>query len=208
MQYNQNDHGQEWLNSHEAPVQGPRQLDKSQKIAVAVLAFFALVVFSVWLVQTRKSLSMNQRPSSNQQLSQDCPGGNCELNSELSQRLKDTDKDGLSDYDELNVYNTSAYLEDSDSDGYSDKQEIDSQNDPNCPFGVQCHSEPIPADQNPIRTKSVDPSDAMKNLSEVDVLRRTLVEAGMDQEVLDQISDEVLLDTYKEVFEGEAKPEL
>ncbi len=51
---------------------------------------------------------------------------------------KDTDSDGLSDYDELYVYNTSPYIEDTDSDGYSDKEEIDSGYDPNCPKGKDC----------------------------------------------------------------------
>ena len=53
-------------------------------------------------------------------------------------RLLDTDKDGLSDYDELNFYHTSPYLDDTDSDGYSDKDEIDNLDDPNCPKGYIC----------------------------------------------------------------------
>lgn len=53
-------------------------------------------------------------------------------------KTKDTDGDGLSDYDELIVYKTSPYLEDTDSDGFIDKQEIESGNDPNCPVGRDC----------------------------------------------------------------------
>ncbi|MDP3244155.1 MAG: hypothetical protein Q8M83_00670 [bacterium] len=53
-------------------------------------------------------------------------------------KIKDTDGDGLSDYDELIVYKTSPYLEDTDSDGFIDKQEIASGNDPNCPVGRDC----------------------------------------------------------------------
>ena len=55
-------------------------------------------------------------------------------------KTKDTDSDGLSDYDELNVYGTSPYLKDSDGDSYSDKIEIDSNNDPNCPKGTECRT--------------------------------------------------------------------
>src|SRR3989338_6817300 len=44
--------------------------------------------------------------------------------------LLDSDKDGLSDFDELNVYKTSPYLADTDSDGISDKVEIDAFEDP------------------------------------------------------------------------------
>ncbi|MCD4705490.1 hypothetical protein K8R61_00225 [bacterium] len=50
----------------------------------------------------------------------------------------DTDHDGLSDYDELNIYYSSIYIADSDSDGYSDKQEVDTGDDPNCPRGKNC----------------------------------------------------------------------
>ncbi len=51
---------------------------------------------------------------------------------------KDTDKDGISDYDELYIYKTSPYLTDSDSDGFDDKAEVFSGNDPNCPTGRDC----------------------------------------------------------------------
>jgi len=39
-------------------------------------------------------------------------------------RIKDTDGDGLSDFDELNTYATSPYLEDTDLDGVSDYDEM------------------------------------------------------------------------------------
>ena len=53
-------------------------------------------------------------------------------------KTKDTDADGLSDYDELNNYKTSPYLADSDSDGYTDGDEIAKGYDPNCPQGRTC----------------------------------------------------------------------
>lgn len=53
---------------------------------------------------------------------------------------KDTDEDGLSDYEELYIYNTSPYIEDTDSDGYLDKEEIENGYDPNCPKGKNCMS--------------------------------------------------------------------
>ena len=37
---------------------------------------------------------------------------------------KDTDGDGISDYDEVNIFGTSMYLKDSDGDGITDDQEI------------------------------------------------------------------------------------
>ena len=53
-------------------------------------------------------------------------------------QLKDTDRDGISDYDEQYVYRTSPYLVDSDSDGLSDSEEIAKGEDPNCPLGKNC----------------------------------------------------------------------
>jgi len=53
---------------------------------------------------------------------------------------QDSDLDGLSDYSEIYLYKTSAYLEDSDSDGIWDKQEILAGSDPNCPEGQVCET--------------------------------------------------------------------
>lgn len=53
-------------------------------------------------------------------------------------RSKDTDQDGLYDYDEFYTYQTSPYLPDSDSDGQSDGDEVLKGSDPNCPVGQNC----------------------------------------------------------------------
>jgi hypothetical protein len=45
-------------------------------------------------------------------------------------KLIDSDKDGLSDYEELFIYFTDVLNTDTDGDGYSDKEEIDSGFDP------------------------------------------------------------------------------
>lgn len=57
---------------------------------------------------------------------------------EAELKTKDTDADGISDWDEANVYRTSAYLVDSDSDGLSDSLEIAEGTDPNCPKDREC----------------------------------------------------------------------
>ncbi len=54
------------------------------------------------------------------------------------QRAKDTDRDGLNDYAELNTYKTSPYLADTDSDAIADAIEIAQGSDPNCPTGQTC----------------------------------------------------------------------
>ncbi len=202
------------------PVQS-KQLDKSQKIAVAVLAFFAVLVMVVWLIQTKQSLSNpNNRNSIPTNQASTCSGGSCGTPNEADLRLKDTDGDGLNDYDELNLHNTSPYLEDSDSDGYSDGQEVQSQNDPNCPFGQQCYVEPVLPNDNlekstadflsNSKANNIDP-DNIENLiktsenildggGDADSLRAMLIQAGMDTEALNSISDEYLMDAYKDIL--------
>ena len=119
----------------------PSSLNKNQKIAAGVLAVFALLVIGLWAAQFKKSISQPfaYTPNNGNIQGQAISGEDGE-DSDTALRAKDTDKDGLNDYDELNIYNTSPYLEDSDSDGFSDKQEIDSENDPNCPVGRDCFS--------------------------------------------------------------------
>jgi hypothetical protein len=54
------------------------------------------------------------------------------------EKATDTDSDGLSDYDEKNVYGTSPYLSDTDSDGIDDRTEVMSGTDPLCKTGATC----------------------------------------------------------------------
>src|SRR3989338_4439411 len=58
---------------------------------------------------------------------------------------KDTDRDGVPDAQELQVYRTSPFLEDTDSDGASDREEIASGGDPNCPQGQDCRTLAFPS---------------------------------------------------------------
>ncbi len=109
-------------------------LSRGQKIAVAVLAFFSFFVIVLWLIQFKQSIA---NPMDKTKTASDSVVGDS-ANEETVDVVKDTDGDGLTDYNELNTYKTSPYLEDSDSDGFSDKVEVDSEKDPNCPTGQTC----------------------------------------------------------------------
>ncbi|MBI2476661.1 hypothetical protein HYV72_00650, partial [Candidatus Uhrbacteria bacterium] len=61
-----------------------------------------------------------------------------ELKDIEAQKKEDTDGDGISNYEETNVYRTIAYLADSDGDGFSDGEEIRTGHDPNCPTNQDC----------------------------------------------------------------------
>lgn len=111
-------------------------LGKNQKIAVGVLAVLAVSVVFLWAAQLKNSINgpFVYNPNSDQ------TDSSSDVNSAEALKTKDTDQDGLTDWDELNTYKTSPYLADSDSDGITDKDEINKGTDPNCPEGRTCSS--------------------------------------------------------------------
>ncbi|MFA6307147.1 MAG: thrombospondin type 3 repeat-containing protein [Patescibacteria group bacterium] len=211
----------------EKPEQSPPPLNKNQKIAAASLAVFAVFILALWFAQLRSNIygPFNASTSQNQVATD-------EQNSDEALKTKDTDGDGLSDYDELNIYNTSPYLEDTDSDGFKDGEEIAKGFDPNCPQGRTCagtglieesggdQASTAPASSNstlnnllnqygataPATTGSADLSssqlDALKNIDAVS-LRQLLLQAGMQKEILDKISDADLLKSFQETLGGQ-----
>ncbi len=97
-------------------------------------------------------------------------------------RLKDTDGDGLSDYDELYTYGTSPYLVDSDSDGVSDYDEI--------VFGqgTENTSKEIVIGEN-----TMDMNEALRasiNTMTLDEFKKELLNSGYDKEIVDVITEE------------------
>lgn len=148
-------------------------------------------------------------------------------------QAQDTDLDGLSDYDELNIYQTSPYLPDSDSDGFSDKEEIDSGNDPNCPAGQECRTDkvaPLNTNPPPLDVPGFSPGqlDSGKGAGQsiigsgealspeivqqfqdlsAEEIRQLLKSSGQltEEQIkqLEQIDDQTLLEIYKEVLKGE-----
>jgi hypothetical protein len=104
---------------------------------------------------------------------------------------RDTDSDGLSDYDEIYLYHTSAYLKDTDSDGIDDKTEITQGSDPACPQGQSCTSNTFKS-----TTGTGAPSGTTPTAEEI---RAFLKNNGATSEQLAKYDDATLIKLYSEV---------
>ncbi|MDD4289649.1 MAG: hypothetical protein PHH83_00025 [Patescibacteria group bacterium] len=101
-------------------------------------------------------------------------------------RIKDTDLDGLPDYEELNTYNTSPYLEDTDLDGVSDYDEMILGRDGEC-SGDNCKIITAPEEE-------LDVMSLLGGLDFQDVdfqtFKQTLIESGYDEATFDSLTEE------------------
>ena len=120
---------------------------------------------------------------------------------ELSQQ--DTDGDGLNDYDELYVHQTSPYLEDSDSDGVGDGQELVSSTNPNCAFERNC--EQLGASTAAQLGTELDTS-ALLGAVQINgqitpqKVRELLLAVGVEQSKIDSLDDVAVLEVYQEML--------
>lgn len=179
---------------------------RQQKIAVVFLAIFAILIFVLWGWQFSAQLN---KPFATDKKAQSEPVVN-------DLHLVDSDSDGLSDYDEINVYHTSPYLEDSDSDTINDKQEILQGSDPNCPTGKVCSttqdetinsgtsstSEPIV--NNPVVSDEATIVPGIGNEVTPAMLRQILLQNGYDAATLEKISDEDIMRSYQEAIKSQS----
>ncbi len=113
---------------------GLDDFNKRHKIAFGLLCVSLVAIVTLWVVQLRRNIVNPLYPEDTA-----APVATAPVSDDAAAlKTKDTDVDGLNDWDEINLYKTSAYLKDTDSDGFNDKEEIASGNDPNCPQGKQC----------------------------------------------------------------------
>jgi len=104
----------------------------------------------------------------------------------------DTDKDGLSDYLEIYVYGTSAYIEDTDSDGISDRVEVVSGANPLCGNPEGCNVDIFsgaPANQN---------NDIVQSTDNDSVVKQNLIDLGFAASDLESLSSEELAQLYEQ----------
>ena len=142
-----------------------------------------------------------------------------EAESDLASKYKleemDTDEDGLSDYDELYIYDTSPYLSDTDSDEISDYDEIALNSDPLCAEGQDCYGlddnfliEPDEVVFDDISVDAVEvenneglsiAEDIISGEVDVSILRQLLLDNGFSEEELNKVSDDDLKKVYSDI---------
>lgn len=123
----------------------------------------------------------------------------------------DTDRDRLSDFDELYRYHTSPFLSDTDSDGRTDSAEVQGGSDPNCPLGRTCGglttggtgtaTNTAPGNANATGQNTNAVAAALSGSLSADELRRLLAGSGAPQYVLDATSDADLLTLYRQTLQ-------
>ena len=174
--------------------------EKTAMAAVLVVSFLAVILGVTQLAQAVK------RPIADLMSLQDASNINAQNDAvaNLEQQLKDTDGDGLTDYNELNIYKTSPYLSDSDSDGISDKAEIDAGHDPNCAGRDNCFRTDITqstgATASTEQPGQLNIQALLSGQSDPQTIRNLLSQQGFPKETLDKISDEQLLLTYRQAL--------
>ncbi|MFA5000395.1 MAG: hypothetical protein WC545_03480 [Patescibacteria group bacterium] len=199
----------------------PEKLPKAQKTAVWFLSVLALMIFAGWLWQIQNHINSPFAYPANKAASELI----IESDYLIVLQNRDTDSDGLSDYDEIYVHKTSPYLEDTDSDGLSDYEEIKAGTDPTCPQGKNClvpetTGELTGGTVSGLNAVIVDPllgtagsglygtnEEILQNVlaGNIDAatLRALLLQSGAVAEDLDKISDEDLMRSYQETLESQ-----
>jgi hypothetical protein len=202
-----------------------KQLTKNQKWSLGGLAFFAVLIFVMWFMHMRENiiLPIYGGYDLSQIQTNDITGVVAEDNLTALQKKTDTDQDGLSDWDESNVYNTSPYLPDTDGEGIMDGAEVKAGTNPNCPEGQDCAvvSTTNTTTQTPqtttdntnsntdtnVDTSQTTTSDTASDTAVIQqvfgdnpdaaTIRAILAQNGMTQEQLAQYTDEQLIATFQ-----------
>jgi len=192
-------------------------LPRSKKTAVILLSTVAASILVIWFWQFNIRINKPFNPDPDQQ----AVIASQKAAATASEQTRDTDHDGLSDYDEINIYHTSPFIEDTDGDGISDGQEVKNGTDPLCPEGTNCGVTNLAA---PIATSTIDISQtnnqatstidqtlllqALSGAGDPASLRALLIQNGADQTTLNNISDADLMTSYDEVLKSQTSSTL
>ncbi|MDO8499244.1 MAG: hypothetical protein Q7S66_01120 [bacterium] len=179
---------------------------KEQKIGLVLLSCFTVLAIGLGFLQIRNvmygPLALNNAvPSSIRD----------EVVNPDYLRYRDTDHDGMSDFDELYIYGTSQYLADTDSDAIPDKQEVEQGTNPNCDetnsdCGNMVNNPAWQSTNSTLVVPLSDPGPAPSGLNDAlndpVQLRALLKQSGMTDAALKQISDSELLNLVKEFMKS------
>lgn len=185
-------------------------LQRGQKLGVMLLSIFAIFAIGLGFLQIRNTMYApfalnNGVPYTSKD----------DINTNEALIYRDTDKDGLNDFDELYVYITSPYLADTDSDGMDDKTEVEKGTSPICAEGKDCSNPIFTGESLPITaaassTTSSEPLPPTQDLASIlnnpTEIRKALVASGFDKAVLDQMSDEDLMKVVTEILNSSSTP--
>ncbi len=116
---------------------------------------------------------------------------------------KDTDGDGLYDFEERLDYGTSQYLADTDGDGFLDKKEVEAGSDPLNQTSTS-YNKKAEGEKGQVLEKTFSNEDN-KNIQEsekqvsADEIRQLLInQGGLSKEVVDNFDDKTLKSLYNE----------
>lgn len=120
---------------------------------------------------------------------------------------RDTDRDGLNDFEEIYIYDTSAYLEDTDSDGIKDKEEILQGKNPICAEGSSCSQEIGETKTEQILESWIKDSQSEGYIlnpadyfNDPEQIKKILISSGISEDLLVGVTDEELKQIGQEVF--------
>ena len=204
-----------------------RSLTVAQKVAFVLLLFLGI---GGLVLGFRSFGSMARRPF-DLQISRYLQGEKFVTSAQKEQqdfeasKTRDSDGDGLVDYDELYVYKTSPYLTDSDSDGFDDKMEVFSGNDPTCPSETDCYVAEEAADttanvsglievfsgadsvlqSGQINFENPQQVEEFFKKATLDEIRNALLQAGVPQADLDKLTDAQLEEFFSATIDEASK---
>jgi len=170
----------------------PHLRDKTTRTVVYLIAIFgfASLLMAGWIVRNRifSPFTIDTKELESFNLT-------TETTNLDELKTKDTDQDGLTDYDEIYLYGTSPYIQDSDSDGLADAVEVKAGSDPNCSEGEQCTGIRLVAANTKLSDLLPQFSPTDESLKELTLneFRKLLIDQGMTPTDVAAIPDEALL---------------
>lgn len=117
-----------------------RALTKEQQISVGILSVCGIIALVLSVQRIRAGIINPFTVATSKFISAKQTVNNLDaarLEEDASKR-RDTDGDGLSDYDEVHSYGSSPFLSDTDGDGIPDNVELAHGTNPACPEGQRC----------------------------------------------------------------------